>query len=67
MADTITLPREQLEYIRNALRSVERYGNIYRYEKHQVSPYEKIVDALGMAEAALVQQAEQVAAPKGAV
>ena len=44
----ISVPRAQLEYIHNALRSVERYGNIFNITRHEVSPYDKVLDALAM-------------------
>lgn len=47
------LSTEQLLYVQSALKAVKQYGNIFRYERHQVSPYEKIVDALAIVDAAI--------------
>ena len=51
--DAKRLTLEQLQYIQSALRAIKSYGNIFRYERHQVSPYEKIVDALSIVDAAM--------------
>ncbi len=47
------LSTEQLLYVQSALKAVEQYGNIFRYERHQVIRYEKIVDALAIVDAAI--------------
>lgn len=52
-SQTVELSTEQLLYVQSALKAVEQYGNIFRYERHQVIRYEKIVDALAIVDAAI--------------
>ena len=47
---------EQAQYVRDALKAVERYGNIFRYGRHQVSPYEKVVAALQIMDTAIADE-----------
>jgi len=40
------MTHEQAKYVQSALNAIKQYGNIFRYERHQVNPYEKVIDAL---------------------
>ena len=47
---------EQAEFVRSALKSVERYGNVFLHERYEVSPYAKVVDALAIMDNVIAEE-----------